>query len=147
MNESAAISGLPRSGLLRRLGALLYDALLLTAVWMIGTAVLLPLTGGEAIEGVWRPLFQLYIVGLTFGFFALFWIRGGQTLGMKAWRIRVQRPDGSPLELSDALRRFLFAAPAMLLGGIGLLWLLFDRDRLALHDRLSQTEVVLVPAS
>lgn len=146
MTDSTAISSLPRGGLLRRLGALFYDALLLAAVWMIGTAVLLPLTGGEAIEGALRPLFQLYIAGLSFGFFALFWMRGGQTLGMKAWRLRVQRSDGRMLTLSDALRRFLLAIPSILLGGVGLLWLLFDRDRLALHDRLSGTEVVLVPA-
>ncbi|MCK8516107.1 RDD family protein [Methylonatrum kenyense] len=146
MPDTAPVTGFPRGGLLRRLGALIYDTLLLASVWMIGTAVLLPLTGGEAIEGVWRPLFQLYLAGLSFGFFALFWVRGGQTLGMKAWRLRVQRPDGTGLTLTDALRRFLFAIPAVLLGGIGLFWLLFDRDRLALHDRLSSTEVVLIPA-
>ncbi len=144
MNDSASVP-LPRAGVMRRLGALLYDSLLLMAVWMLGTAVLLPLSGGEAIEGVWRPLFQLYILGLTFAFFALFWLRGGQTLGMKAWRLEVRRRDGLRLDLKHALRRFLFAIPSMLPGGVGLLWALFDRDRLAVHDRLSDTEIVLLP--
>jgi len=137
---TAAPAGLPR-----RLMSLFYDVLLIAAVWMAGTAVLLPVTGGEAIEGVWRGLYQLYILGLTFGFFALFWIRGGQTLGMKAWNIHVVRTDNTGLTLADALRRFIACIPSILPAGIGLLWCLFTRDGQALHDRLSNTKVIFIP--
>jgi uncharacterized RDD family membrane protein YckC len=72
-------------------------------------------------------------------FFCGFWVAGGQTLGMRSWRLRVQRRDGRPIGWWQALGRFLLAIPALALGGIGLWWMLVDRDRLALHDRLSRT--------
>ena len=129
----------------RRLAAMIYDSMLILAIWMLGTAALLPITGGEAIEGPWMPLYQLYLLALTFTFFAGFWLRGGQTLGMKAWRLHVERNDGQPLALKDAVRRFVAAIPALLPFGLGLFWCLIDRDRLAWHDRLSQTRIVFRP--
>lgn len=129
----------------RRLVSIVYDLLLVIAVWMIGTALLLPFTGGEAIEGIWRPLFQLYILSLTFGFFGLFWMRGGQTLGMKTWNIHLERADGGGITLKDAALRLLAAIPSLLPAGIGLFWCLGDNEGRALHDRLSGTRVVYRP--
>ncbi|MEX0729261.1 MAG: RDD family protein [Aquisalimonadaceae bacterium] len=149
MNDSQDSTGPTASaspaGLLRRLAAMTYDVLLVVAVWMIGTAALLPLTGGETIEGVWRLLFQLYVLALTFAFFALFWLHGGQTLGMKAWRIYVERADGGAMTLKDAALRFLAAIPSLLPAGVGLLWCVVDRQHQAMHDRLSRTRVVHRP--
>lgn len=128
------------AGLLRRLGAMLYDALLLTALLMVATLLLLPFTGGEAVPAwamrVWVPV-------IAFAFFGGFWTRGGQTLGMKAWRVRAERLDGEPLRWRDAAKRFVLAVPSIV-SVVGLLWMLVDRDRLALHDRWSGTRVVRV---
>ena len=78
------------------------------------------------------------------GFFAYFWTHGGQTLGMSAWRLRLVRADGGQPRLADALIRLVCAVVALAPAGLGLLWILIDRDGLAWHDRWSRTRLVLV---
>ena len=137
------------AGLLRRLGALLYDGLLLLAVLMIATALFLPLTGGEAIDPRANPLlewvYRTVLLLLIVGFFGVFWTRRGQTLGMASWRLRVEREDGALLTWADTVRRLAAAVLAWLPLGLGYLWILVDADRRAWHDRLSGTRVVVVP--
>ena len=138
-----------RAGLLRRLGAMLYDGLLLLAVLMVATALFLPLTGGEAIDPRTDPLlefvYRAVLVLLVVGFFGLFWTRRGQTLGMASWRLRVEREDGSLLGWGDTLRRLGWSLLSLLPLGLGYLWILFDPLRRAWHDRLSGTRVVVLP--
>lgn len=137
------------AGLLRRLGALLYDTLLIVALMMIATALFLPLTGGEAVSAETHPtltvVYQLVLLSLLVAFYGYFWTRGGQTLGMAAWRLRVEREDHGLLTWPDTLRRLAWAAVSLLCAGAGLLWVVVDRERRAWHDRLSRTRVVVVP--
>lgn len=136
---------------LRRLGALLYDSLLLSGLLLLATAVFIipydllaarPYPHGELL---YRTLLQLYLLAVIAGFFVYFWTHGGQTLGMSAWRLRVVRDDGTPLNSRDALRRLAWATLSLLPAGLGLWWGLFDPERLAWHDRRSRTRLVLVP--
>jgi uncharacterized RDD family membrane protein YckC len=137
------------AGLLRRLGALLYDSLLLAAVLMVATALFLPLTGGEAINRAGSPLLEwVYrgvLLGLITAFYGSFWTRRGQTLGMASWRLRLEREDGGALTWGDAIRRLAAALLSLLPAGLGWLWILFDPEQRAWHDRLSHTRMVLVP--
>jgi len=137
------------AGLLRRLGALVYDTLLLAAVLMIATALFLPLTGGEAITRVGSPLlvwtYRAVLAGIVVIFHGVFWTRRGQTLGMAAWRLRLEREDGGTLTWGDTLRRLAAAVLSLLPAGLGWLWILVDPGKRAWHDRLSHTRVVVVP--
>lgn len=137
------------AGLLRRLGAMLYDGLLLLALLMVATGLFLPLTGGEAISPRDNPVlefvYRAVLALLTVGFFGIFWTRRGQTLGMASWRVRVEREDGARLTWGDALRRLAAALLSWLPLGLGFLWILVDPQRRAWHDRLSRTRVVVVP--
>jgi len=63
-------------------------------------------------------------------------------LGMRAWKLMVIRRDGLPLTLQNALIRFAAATIALLPLGLGLIWLLVDRDRLSWQDRLSRTQLI-----
>ncbi len=132
-------------GLLRRLAASLYDGLLLFALLITATAiVVLPLGMAFGITQVGDNLFfRIYLLLVTVSFFVGFWVRGGQTLGMRTWRLLVVRRDGRPLTLRDALLRFLAALLTLASCGLGLLWMLVDKDKLAWHDRLSGTQLVL----
>lgn len=142
---------LPSAGLLRRLGALVYDGLLLLAALMIATALFLPLTGGEALDPHRNPLlewiYRAVLVLVVVGFFGLFWTRSGQTLGMAAWRLRVEREDGTRLSWADSVRRLAAAVLSWLPLGFGYLWIVFDADRRAWHDHLSRSRVVVLPKS
>jgi len=135
---------LRNAGILRRLAAAAYDALLLIALLMVAAAIWLPFNGGEAVPAG-DPLFRLYLVLVIAAFWIGFWTRGGQTLGMRAWRLQLLMADGTPVGAVAALYRFPLAFIAWGAAGIGLLWMLLDPDGLAAHDRLSRTRVVLVP--
>jgi uncharacterized RDD family membrane protein YckC len=102
----ALVGGNATTLLWRRIVALLYDALLLAALWMI-TAMAVRVVGELTRMTDTRHLMQvaLFFVGLAF--FAWFWSHGGQTLGMRAWRIRVQGRDGAALSLSAATLRYV----------------------------------------
>jgi len=130
---SAATPGLPR-----RLASMLYEAILLFAVAFLAAWVFFFASGGrDATAGSMRHLLQLCI-GLFFAAYFLWsWLRGGQTLAMKAWRIRLI--DVTP---ASALLRLILAT-LLVPSGISLLWALFDRDRQFLHDRLARSRLVL----
>ena len=141
----------PTVSLWRRLGALLYDGILLAALLMFATACLIipydliaarPYPHGDLL---YRTLLQLYLLAVLAGFFIYFWTHGGQTLGMRSWRLRVVRDAGGPLDMRDALRRLGWAIVSLAPAGLGLWWCLIDREHLAWHDRQSRTRLRLVP--
>jgi uncharacterized RDD family membrane protein YckC len=133
----------------RRLGAMLYDALLVIALLMVVTAVLLSFTGGEAITyeryGVLEYVYRAVLLLVIVGFFGWFWTRKGQTLGMRSWRLKVVREDGGLLTWSDALQRMGAALVSLAAGGLGYFWIWIDRDRLTWHDRWTHTRVIVLP--
>ena len=137
------------AGVLRRLGAMLYDGLIVVALMFIVTALFLPFTGGEAItpgeSGALERIYQAALVLVVVLFFGVFWTWRGQTIGMLAWRLQVQRPDGSALTWRDVLIRLAGAVVSLAALGLGYWWIWIDRDRLAWHDRWSGTRVVVVP--
>lgn len=86
------------SGRARRLGAIIYDALLLCSVLFFAGALFIALIGENATAGlITKILFQIHLLGICFAFYAWFWVHGGQTLGLRAWRLRVVRLDGKPI--------------------------------------------------
>jgi uncharacterized RDD family membrane protein YckC len=123
--------------------AMLYDLFLLLSVLLFASALALLVTRGTL--DYHHPLFRSYLFIICFSFYAWFWIHGGQTLGMRAWRLRVQRLDGKPITLWQALLRFLSAIPSLGVFGLGYLWILVDKKRMALHDRISESVIVLLP--
>jgi uncharacterized RDD family membrane protein YckC len=146
---TVSADALPAAGLTRRLAALAYDGLLLIALLFIVTACFLPLTGGTAITWDRFPLpwllHKVAIAGVIAGFYGVSWTRRGETLGMTAWRLRVERLDGSLLTWRDTLVRIGAAVLSWIPLGLGWIWCVVDRDGRTWHDILSQTRVVVLP--
>lgn len=138
---SQALSPAPSPGLARRALSLIYETLLLVAVLFAGALPFLLLTR-EADPSLARLLLQLHLLALCGVYFIWQWLRGGQTLPMKTWRIRLVTHDGAPLTLRRAVCRYLLALVGLALFGAGFLWVLIDRDRQFLHDRLAGTKLV-----
>jgi len=128
----------------RRLIAALYDGLLLIALWFLAAAIDAGVRQAAHLPYDVR-LFRAYLFLVGLAFFGWFWTHGGQTLGMRAWRLRVRRIDGSPLHWPAACTRYAMAWLAWLPFGLGVLWCAVDPQRRAWHDRLSGTEVILLP--
>lgn len=133
------------AGLIRRIGALLYDWILVIALWFVETAALLPFTHGEALpeHGIGHWAYQALLTLTALGFFVFFWRRNGQTLGMRAWRLWVVDEDGNRPPVSKLLRRALWAVPSWGLAGLGVLAMYFDPQRRALQDRMSGTRLIV----
>jgi uncharacterized RDD family membrane protein YckC len=131
------------AGFMRRMAAAVYDWLLVIALMMIVSTPVIALLG-DAIQPA-NATYRAAMLLVALGFFGGFWSHGGQTLGMKAWRLRLRRRDGSPVTLGRAGLRFVFAVIALLAAGLGFVWLLWDKDGLTWHDRWSDTTIELLP--
>lgn len=144
----ASTAAATRVGLMRRLAAGFYDSLLIIALWFLATAILLPLNHGQAVpaDTLWRMTYRGYLLATAFAFLGWFWTHGGQTLGMRVWRLRVVRADGGRIGWRDAALRYLALLLSLAACGLGILWVLVDREHLAWHDRLSATRLELTPA-
>jgi uncharacterized RDD family membrane protein YckC len=157
------MSAVPAS-IWRRLAAALYDGLLLLGIWMAALLSDVLIRGVLDAPRSW-PLLRIYLFAIGLLFFGWFWTHGGQTLGMRAWRLRVVREDGRPLTWLTAAVRFtvmlscwaavmiplfarlphlrempntaIVALSAAALSAIGLIVMLIDRHRRAPHDWLS----------
>ncbi len=129
---------LPAAPLRLRIAALVYDLLPLAGLWMLLAALMLLAVHGDIDVAhpppAWRHLLQLALLAASGGYFVLSWTRGGQTIGMRAWRIRVVAADGGALPWPRALLRFAVALVSLAAFGLGFLWCLLDRDRRAWHD-------------
>jgi len=136
MNEIAGFS--------KRLMALIYDALLVVAILLLA-AVLATTFVANVFPGyqqqhpgdlVKQPLYLLYLLSWWYGYFAYSWRRGGQTLGMKAWRLKLVNRLPGTLTHWQMLARF-FAA----LCGVGLLLALLHKQKASVQDIVSNTAV------
>jgi len=137
----SAASALRAPAVARRLASGLYELLILAAIVLVATFPFLAIVG-DATLGWKRHLLQAWVLGVSGAYLIWFWTRGGQTLAMKTWRIRLVREDGGPVTAPRALHRYLLAILGTAALGIGFLWALFDRDRQFLHDRLAGTALV-----
>ncbi len=131
-----------RVGLPRRLAAIFYDALALVAIGFFATWLLVAMAGGALPAG--HPLLRGLLFAIGCLFFAGFWTHGGQTLGMKSWRIRLVADDGGPVRWGTALLRCLTALLSWACLGAGFWSALLDAERRTWHDRLSGTHLVRV---
>jgi uncharacterized RDD family membrane protein YckC len=132
----------PRApGIGRRLASALYDGLLVVALVFIATFPFLAFIG-DSTHGWRRSLLQGWVIVVVGAYFTAFWTRGGQTLPMKTWRIRLVRFDGEPVGVGRAIHRYVIALLGTAALGLGFAWALFDRDRQFLHDRLAGTALI-----
>lgn len=135
----------PPASLLRRLAALIYDALLLLAVWFAATFLALLFRNGQAFSPH-DPWFSAYLALISFVFFGWFWTHGGQTLGMRTWKIRLVALDSDArISWRCAWLRFMVAWASVGLLGLGYVWGFLDPLKRSWHDLASGTRVVMSP--
>lgn len=127
------------AGLGRRMGAVLYDTLLVIALMLLGTVPFSLYAGGQVEPGMLAH--QLTMLFIAWAFFAGFWTRYGRTLGLQTWRVQVEMPDGRKPSLARSTARFFAAILSWLPAGLGFWWQLWDPERLTWHDRLSGTRL------
>lgn len=148
---------LPNASVFKRIAAMFYDSMLLIGV-LAGAAIIPSVIlspgqeahkTGEVIHEI-NPMldgigFQLYLLAIICIFFTAFWSKSGQTLGMQAWKIRIENPDGSKPSIKQCLVRVVIATLSIACLGIGYWWQWIDKQGLNWQDRASKTRVVQIP--
>jgi len=137
------------AGLFRRLFAIFYDSFLLLAILFIVSAIATFLNNEKAIEpgDALYPIFVILIFSLSYLYFAWFWIHGGQSLGMKTWRIQLQNYDpennsNRQIDWKIATIRIFSAIVSWSVFGLGFLWAFFDKKNRCWHDLISKTVLI-----
>ena len=146
------------AGLLRRFGALTYDTLLILAIEMLAAGIVIAVIFALQASGIlditpyndtseflslhptMSPLFTFYLATIWIGFFVYFWTQKGQTLGMKAWKLRVVQANDShqPITVTQALIRVATSA-----FGLSNLSVPFDPEKRGFHDIWAKTKIVV----
>ena len=116
-----------------------YDGLLVLALWLITLLSMVLANGGEAVFGA---LVQSVLFLEAFVFFAWFWLRAGETAGMRAWRLRLVSNDGGRITLNQATVRFFTAMVSLGALGLGYWWALFDPQGRTWPDLCSGSRVL-----
>jgi uncharacterized RDD family membrane protein YckC len=127
----------------RRLICMVYESLPLFGVAFFAALLFLGATGANP-SGWMRHVFQVYLFLAIGTYFVISWLRRGQTLAMKTWKLRLVGADGASITLRQAMLRYVYAWPCLALGGVGLFYARFDRERQFLHDRLAGTKIVMI---
>jgi len=143
-----------RAGIMRRLGALMYDFLVAMAVYAVAhfvgfiiVAVLANLNPTFCADNadiqqclITSDVYSGYLITVVCLFFIWFWTHGGQTLGMRAWRLKVQRMNGTSITVFQAILRLCSGFL-----GLGNIWLLSkNSEGMSLQDRISGSEIVVL---
>lgn len=136
--------GVQLPGIRRRLASMLYESLLMVGILalMIVPLFLLAAFANTLVPGA---IMRVYVVLGFAPYFIWQWSNGRQTLAMRTWKLVIATPSGHPPPLWRLALRYVLAWPSLILGGVGILWALIDRDRQFLHDRLAGTRVIFAP--
>ena len=145
------------AGLMRRLGALLYDGLIVIAIEMMAAGLIIAILHALTAIGlfnaepytdvsdyltnhpIWGPIYTLYLATVWIYFFVFFWTRAGQTLGMRAWKLQIRNQDGSTISVTQALIRIATSG-----FGLANLTVPIDPQKRGFHDIWAKTQVIML---
>ncbi|HXD83494.1 MAG TPA: RDD family protein [Rudaea sp.] len=130
-----------------RLAAAVYDLLPLIGLWFVAAVLALAVTGGALDTHTFagKCIVQGFALALSVAYFVVSWTRGGQTIAMRAWKLRLVDASGAPLRWSQALLRFVVALVSLAALGAGFWWALFDPQRRTWQDIAARTRVLHLP--
>jgi len=128
-------------GFPRHLLIMIYDSLVVLSVLMLATllAILAGFGGKTALKD---PLSTLYLLTAWYAYLAWCWHSGGMTVGMRAWRVKIEDIKGERPGWRKTAIRFVVSLVSAAPFGLGYIWSLFDRDKRTWHDILSGTRLV-----
>ncbi|HET7727028.1 MAG TPA: RDD family protein [Candidatus Limnocylindrales bacterium] len=129
-----------------RLLSYLLDSLILTVVivaFAVVVGVIIAASGSQAAAVSLTIVLVLGVIVLSIGYFPWFWMRGGQTPGMRPFRLYVVRDrDGGPVSGGAAALRLLGYVVNSFALYIGFAWILIDKRRRGWHDLIAGTVVI-----
>jgi len=133
-----------KPSIFRYIGIMIYDTLLLISVLLFASALAVGFNAlvnhGNAIEAG-NPFFSIYLFVVSFLFYGWFWTHGGQTLGMRSWKVYLISDNNTAVSWRQATLRFIVAIIAWIPAGLGFWWLYFGKDSQSWPDIASGTKL------
>lgn len=128
-------------GFFRHIAIMVYDAAVVVSLLMLAT-VLAMFSGFGGRTAMRDPVFTLYLLMIWYLYLSWCWHTGGMTIGMRAWRVRIEDTNGNRPGWSTTFVRFVISLVSAALLGTGFIWSLFDRQNRSWHDIASNTRLV-----
>jgi uncharacterized RDD family membrane protein YckC len=140
VDSKIPVSGSP-CGLLRLLAIMVYDSVVVVSLLMLAAllAIFVGFGGQTALQD---PVYTVYLLFVWFSYLTWCWHKGGMTVGMRAWRVRIEDADGNRPGWGRSSIRFLASLLSAATAGAGFLWSLADSGKRTWHDMLSGTRLV-----
>lgn len=132
-----------RPGPIRQLMAMVYDFLLLLSALLFAAIIPVALNGGEAITPG-NVFFLLYLLLVSFLFYAWFWTHGGQTLGMRAWKLKLESNTDQAVTWKQAAIRFIVGLVSWLCLGLGFWWQWLSKNKQSWYNQMAKTHLILL---
>ena len=133
-------------GFFKRLFVVLYDSLLLAGVIFAASVLFLLIPDSVEFTLIVKLVKLIYLLAVTFAFYGWFWVKAGQTLGMKAWGLYLINSDGKFINWKQAAIRYVAAILSWAALGLGFTWILINKRQLAWHDMISKSQIVKATA-
>ncbi len=127
----------------RLFAACVYELLLLIALWFVSAWIFIALFG-DATHAYKRLFLQIFLWLVTGAYFVWCWSKSGQTLAAQTWKIKLVNQAGATLSVKESIIRYMLASLSALVFGFGFIWILVDKNKLYLHDRLLKTHFISV---
>jgi uncharacterized RDD family membrane protein YckC len=127
---------------LRRLTVIFYDTLLLLPVFFVATLGLMPFLDTNTIDSG-NTFYKIFLILLAYLYFVWQWTHSGQTLGMRAWHVRLTGTGTIQIDWSRATIRFVTAILSWMILGLGFIWSVIDKNKMTLHDHITQTVLII----
>jgi uncharacterized RDD family membrane protein YckC len=129
-------------GFLRRVAVMFYDTLLLLPVFFIATLGLMPFLEANSIASG-NIFYKIYLTLLAYLYFGWQWTQSRQTLGMRAWHVRLTGTDTIQIDWRRATIRFVTAILSWMILGLGFIWSVIDKNKMTLHDHITRTVLIV----
>jgi uncharacterized RDD family membrane protein YckC len=126
---------------LKLFASCVYESLILIALWLI-TCGLFIWIFGVIDSAPKRLLLQIVLWLATGAYFVWCWVKSGQTVATRTWKIKLVNQQNNTLTPKQALYRYALGSACLLACGLGFIWALVDKEHVFLHDRLLKTRFV-----
>ena len=120
---------------------IVYDFVIVISLLMLAT-LLAMFAGFGGRTAMQDPAYTVYLFSIWFFYLAWCWHKGGMTVGMRAWRVKIEDESGNRPGWGKSTIRFLASLLSVAAVGIGFAWALLDSRKRSWHDILSGTRLI-----
>ncbi|MBT68321.1 MAG: RDD family protein [Thiotrichales bacterium] len=124
----------------RRIGSISYDLFLVFSFVFFIAGIVILVNNKEPITNPY--FFFLVTLPAIYAYFSISWVKGKQTLGMRAWKFEITQEDGDNITYRQSAIRFLLAVIS--LAGVGFIFQFLNKNKLPIHDYYSKTYLMSI---